>query len=1110
MTAGTLIRRSLVYFRAPHAALLAGMMLVTAVLTGALILGDSVRDSLRDLSARRRGGYETLVMAPGFFSHGLAERAGDISGRPCDAGLALPGRVRAERTTLSMGVQLLALQKAAGVAQNGAWITRTVAESLQLKNGDALLLTLPAPTGAADAVLARRDRTSLASLRVTVQKILDERSTEAWPPPLLAWFDLHPSQRPPANVWLNMPDLQAALQADIPPDNRIPKSPANFLLVGSWAGGSVKLDVTILPPPQAQFPPPQAQFPPPQAQFPPPQALTLEDYGLGLARSGDDVILRSGTLYIPPQIARTLHPYKATGLEIYTLLLDRVLTDNAQASALNYVMAAGITGHGDLSLKDNQAAVNQWTAEQLHVKIGDTLHVSPYRVAGDTVAPGPASTFTVAYILPMSGLGADPTLTPAFHGLTDADTIAKWDPPAGFPFDRTRVTPADEAYWDAHKASPKIFFNLIAAQRLVKPATTLTSVGNSAGELTSLRLPVPQPQRLSDDPAMDYERELLTKLSPAAAGFTSRPFAPDQPASTDFASLFLGLSGFLLIAALLLVVLLFRLAVEQRARQMGLLGALGFTPRRIGRLILAEGALVALLGALAGLPLAIGYTRLLIGGLGSWWIGATGTQAITLYLHLPTLALGSAASLLAALLALAFTTWRISRWTPIAQLTNHPTPISKSKSPITNYQLPITLAALLLALTPILLSPFNLLPAPLAFLLSGFLLLTLAILILARLPAASRRVRHTLLAVAAAGILRQRTRAVLCVALMASASFLLTSVTAFQSVPTAPTAPPSPTGGYQLIITTQIPLPADPQTPAGRKLLGLPDDPLLASATFTSLLVQPGDDISCLNMTRPTSATLVGAPAAVLERLAVTQRGPAPQGDAIPAAVDQQTAQYILHTSLGQPLPAANVTRPIVITRLLADSIFQSYALIPEDDFRQAFPAVTRSSLILVDCPPAAVPQLQTILRASLDDFGVTVETTTQRLAAYHAVADSYIAAFQFLGGLALLVGALGLVVVLARNVIQRRAELALLQALGFPRPRITLMLVLEHGLLLLTGLTLGVLTALLATAPQIRQVHLLPVAVAAGIILATGLLVLTTTARLAMRQLTPAALRQE
>jgi len=372
-------------------------------------------------------------------------------------------------------------------------------------------------------------------------------------------------------------------------------------------------------------------------------------------------------------------------------------------------------------------------------------------------------------------------------------------------------------------------------------------------------------------------------------------------------------------------------------------------------------------------------------------------------------------------------------------------------------------------------------------------------------------VRRTLAGVALAGIWRARTRAVLSVALMAAAAFLLTSVTAFESAPGAgDMKPPSATGGYQMMITTQIPLPADLQTPAGRKLLGVPEEPVFGAACFTALRVKAGDDISCLNMTRPTSATLVGVPAELLERLAVAKRGGQVAGDAIAAAVDAQTAEYILHAGLGERVPESTIGRPIVIQTLLADSIFQSDALIPEADFRQAFPSVTRPSLILVDCPPASVPELRKILRASLDDFGVTVETTTQRLAAYHAVADSYIAAFQFLGALALLVGTLGLVVVLARNVIQRRAELALLQALGFTRGRIALLLIIEHGLLLALGLALGIGTALLATLPQFRQVHLAPVAASTGIILGTGLIVLTAAARASTGRLTPAALRQE
>ena len=55
-------------------------------------------------------------------------------------------------------------------------------------------------------------------------------------------------------------------------------------------------------------------------------------------------------------------------------------------------------------------------------------------------------TFTVKYVLPMSGLGADAKLPPNYKGLTDATSVADWDPPEGLVIDKKLVTPEDEQY----------------------------------------------------------------------------------------------------------------------------------------------------------------------------------------------------------------------------------------------------------------------------------------------------------------------------------------------------------------------------------------------------------------------------------------------------------------------------------------------------------------------------------------------------------------------------------------------------------------------------------------------------------------------------------------
>ena len=82
-------------------------------------------------------------------------------------------------------------------------------------------------------------------------------------------------------------------------------------------------------------------------------------------------------------------------------------------------------------------------------------------------------------------------------------------------------------------------------------------------------------------------------------------------------------------------------------------------------------------------------------------------------------------------------------------------------------------------------------------------------------------------------------------------------------------------------------------------------------------------------------------------------------------------------------------------------------------------------------------------------------------------MANTYLSTFQVLGSLGLMLGTIGLAVVLVRNVIERRPELALLSALGF-RPADRSRLVLsENAFLLAIGLGVGTALAILGVAPM-------------------------------------------
>ena len=69
------ILESLNYRRRVHIAVALGVMTATAVLTGALVVGDSMRGSLRHLALDRLQGIDEALVVPRFFRAELAERS---------------------------------------------------------------------------------------------------------------------------------------------------------------------------------------------------------------------------------------------------------------------------------------------------------------------------------------------------------------------------------------------------------------------------------------------------------------------------------------------------------------------------------------------------------------------------------------------------------------------------------------------------------------------------------------------------------------------------------------------------------------------------------------------------------------------------------------------------------------------------------------------------------------------------------------------------------------------------------------------------------------------------------------------------------------------------
>jgi ABC-type antimicrobial peptide transport system permease subunit len=193
---------------------------------------------------------------------------------------------------------------------------------------------------------------------------------------------------------------------------------------------------------------------------------------------------------------------------------------------------------------------------------------------------------------------------------------------------------------------------------------------------------------------------------------------------------------------------------------------------------------------------------------------------------------------------------------------------------------------------------------------------------------------------------------------------------------------------------------------------------------------------------------------------------------AIPVIADANSMTYVLHKQIGEDIVIRRGGRDIRLRLVgaLRDSIFQGELLMSQANFTRLFPEQQGYRVMLVDAPIAQAPALAARIEDAMVDLGADATSTTERLAQFHRVENTYLSTFQALGGLGLILGTIGLATVLLRNVLERRRELALLGALGFRSGHVLTMVVAENVFLLGCGLLAGAICAGLAIAPAIAE----------------------------------------
>jgi hypothetical protein len=323
---------------------------------------------------------------------------------------------------------------------------------------------------------------------------------------------------------------------------------------------------------------------------------------------------------------------------------------------------------------------------------------------------------------------------------------------------------------------------------------------------------------------------------------------------------------------------------------------------------------------------------------------------------------------------------------------------------------------------------------------------------------------------------RRPGRATAVVSVLAAGAFLVLSVQVFRKEPPAGQQQRSSgTGGFALAGELSTPVYEDLNSAAVRDGLGLPAEEEVRVVSFR---VRDGEDASCLNLNRAVRPRILGAPSKELDELGAFRFVEKAAGwkalrtelsGAIPAVVDEDTLLWALQKKVGDELVVPDGRGGEVRLKVVGSvggSILQGALLIDEGAFVRVFPDAGGYRFLLLDVPEERLEVVRGAWSRALQDRGLELVSTARRLGELNAVANTYLQIFQVLGGLGVLLGAVGVGVVAARNSVERRAELAVLEVGGWSRPQLLFLLVCELSLLILLGLLIGGTCAWVVTVP--------------------------------------------
>ncbi len=1062
-----ILKRSLSFYKTGVLYQFIIIILLTAVITGSLMTGNSVRSSLKSSSTERLGNVGIMISSGiRYFDPSLKERMIRKTGVKCAGILEINGYCQnfsSGQTVFS--VKIFATDKdffsfqgnnGTNINHGEAAVNEKLASYLGLKQGDDLIIRFKGISNIpANAPFATEQEAS-GSVVLKVGSILKSGQS--------ASFSLGISQITPLNVFVNRSDLTDN-NGDVPKINRLLLENKNDI-----SESDVYRNLS--------------------------EILKPEDFGLNLrfiSKTGEFELI-SDRIFIDQLIIEEIKKIIPSSSPVLTYLGNSFIsgtkaTPYSFISALPPSLYPGIPG-------GNGIIINNWLAADLGVNEGDTIKIIWYFPDPSNRLIEKSNNFIVSQIVELEGIWSDSLLMPDFPGIAGSKSCSEWD--AGISIKLDRIRQKDEEYWNKYRGTPKAFIGYEKGKELW---------GNNFGPATSIRFPA----NISED---EIKSKLTGSVDPLKTGFfiSDLPFESKKAAdeSVDFSTLFLSLGFFIILSAVILLILVVSTFFESKKEQITTLFSLGFSNNWIERLLFYESGIIAITGTITGVFAGGLFNFLVIKALNSVWQGAVQTNTLSTHFNAMPLFSGFIITITIILVIL-----KIKSKMFLNSLSKPETGVFKRPSQKMGFLFfifAISLTVIILTLS-FLFSDYSTL---LSF--SGGIMMFVSLVLLS-LYFYLRRPKNVMFDFRKRSSLSglyysfKPLQAIVPIIFIAAGLFavIITGVNKL-NISESMLRPSGGTGGFALWGEAAVPVKANLNGEAGRREFGLDEDEL-KELSFIQARKSSGDDASCLNLNHVASPPLLGIdPSEFIRKGSFSFAGKIknlnsanlwtllsypPSNNTIYGIADQTVLQWGLKIKSGDTLILRSEngqTINIIIAAGLKPSVFQGYVIIGSENFGKFFPSVSGSQVFLVDGKPGLSDLYKNVLTERLSNYGIHFEPAGERLASFFVVTNTYLSVFSILGGIGMILGIIGLGFILIRNFNQRKGEFGLMMATGFSINDIRKIIFGEQARILLTGIIIGLISALISTLPSIisgTEIPWINIMVMILLILITGLITL-------------------